>query len=82
VTFDLKDFPPSALARHGIVAVHPDAFLLDIATDHEAPFLACVKACRSRLLNPPQTPDQHLAQMVKVGLPLLAGKLTTLKAAL
>ncbi len=29
VTFNLQDFPASALAPHGLVAVHPDGFLLD-----------------------------------------------------
>lgn len=29
VTFNVKDFPEVALSPHGVVAVHPDAFLLD-----------------------------------------------------
>ena len=29
VTFNLQDFPASALTPHGLVAVHPDEFLLD-----------------------------------------------------
>jgi hypothetical protein len=34
--FNLKHFPPIALGSHSIVAVHPDAFLLDILKDNEA----------------------------------------------
>ena len=29
VTYNLKDFPPEAMSKHQLEAVHPDVFLLD-----------------------------------------------------
>lgn len=36
VTFNLKDFPNSDLEPHGVLAIHPDAFLLEVLGSHSA----------------------------------------------
>ncbi len=36
VTFNLKDFPKSDLEPHGVRAIHPDAFLLEVLRDYPA----------------------------------------------
>ena len=79
VTFNLKHFPANTLASYGITAVHPDTFLLDLSVDDELAVLSCVNACRKRLKNPPKTADEHLAQLTKVGLPMLAARLAANK---
>jgi predicted nucleic acid-binding protein len=63
VTYNLKDFPPEALAPYGIEAQHPDAFLshqFDLAPD-----LVCtiIRELRIGLRNPPRTVEQYLAML-------------------
>lgn len=49
LTFNLADFPPEALALHGIVSRHPDDFLCELhASDPEA-VVAHVDAARQNL---------------------------------
>jgi hypothetical protein len=36
LTFNLRDFPRGALAAHGIEARHPDGFLWELLSVHEA----------------------------------------------
>ncbi|ABD55605.1 RSP_2648 family PIN domain-containing protein [Jannaschia sp. CCS1] len=36
ITMNLKDFPRRELAGHGIAAIAPDAFLMDLWLEHEA----------------------------------------------
>jgi len=76
VTFNLKDFPAAVLAGHGIHAAHPDTFLLEVLSEDEAAFVTCVRKCRSRLLAPPKAADAYIAQLGRVGLPMLASRLT------
>lgn len=75
VTFNLRDFPNDALASHGIAAVHPDAFLIGLMDAQEGAFLACVKTTRTRMKNPPRTPEEHVARLARVGLTRLAARL-------
>lgn len=79
VTFNLKHFPAAALGAHGITPVHPDAFLLAALTEQQPEFLAAVKACRTRLINPPKTAGVYLAQIARAGAPLLAARLSPYK---
>ena len=46
VTANLRDFPPRAMAGHGVQAVAPDAFLLDL--HHKRSVAAEVEAVRAR----------------------------------
>jgi PIN domain len=74
VTSNLKDFPPVDLAPFKIVAVHPDPFFVDLM-GHDVPaFLMAIKTILKRMRNPPFTPDTYVAQLRKVGLPMLAAE--------
>jgi hypothetical protein len=69
VTFNLKDFPRSALEKYGIDAIHPDDFI-----NHQfglAGPLVVVSAqrCRARLRNPPRTAEEYLETLERQGLP-------------
>jgi predicted nucleic acid-binding protein len=75
VTFNLKDFPASALTPYGIEAQHPDDFiahLLDLA-----PGLVCgaVKRHRASLKNPQKTIVEYLDTLSKQSLPQTASTL-------
>lgn len=68
VTFNLKHYPESAIARYGIEAQHPDEFLgyqLDLASN-----LVCAAAKRHRanLKKPPKTVEEYLATLEAQGL--------------
>jgi predicted nucleic acid-binding protein len=68
VTFNLKDFPDTALAPYGIEVQHPDPFLrhqFDLKPD-----LVCavVHDLRSGLTRPPRNVDEYLAALEKHGL--------------
>lgn len=68
VTFNLKDFPETAVKPFGIEAWHPDDFLtfqLDLA-----PNIVCAAAKRHRasLKNPPMNVDKYLSTLEAQGL--------------
>ncbi len=68
VTFNLRDFPASALAPHGLEAQHPDAFLqtqLDRAPDLVQ---AAVRRHRASLRNPSRTVTEYLTTLKAQGL--------------
>lgn len=52
VTFNLKDFPATALASYNIEAQHPDEFLVSLFDAAPGPVCGAVK--RQRLRNPPR----------------------------
>ncbi|AFY92293.1 PIN domain-containing protein [Chamaesiphon minutus] len=68
VTFNLKDFPDVILARHGIVAQHPDVFVGNLIERYPQQVLQSVDTILSRLKNPPQTFDNHLETLANQGL--------------
>jgi predicted nucleic acid-binding protein len=75
VTFNLKDFPASALDRLGIEAVHPDDFVLNQLELRPFEALAAVKAMRARLVRPPQSAAELIATLERSGLPASAAYL-------
>ena len=68
VTFNLKDFPASILAKYGIVAQHPDLFVSDLLDRYPQQVLQAVETILSRLKNPPQIFDNHLETLANQGL--------------
>jgi predicted nucleic acid-binding protein len=75
VTFNLADFPASALAVHGIEGRHPDAFccgLLDTALDA---FLEAVRLQWLSLKDPPRDVPEFLGTLRTIGLPRTAERL-------
>jgi predicted nucleic acid-binding protein len=63
VTFNLRHFPEADCKPHGIKAVHPDAFLLELLAGGPAEAAAALEECAAGLANPPMTPGQVLSQM-------------------
>ncbi len=68
VTFNLRDFPASALAPYGIEAVHPDTFVADQVDLDEAAVCGAVKIVRARLKRPPMGVEEYLASLERQGL--------------
>lgn len=68
VTSNLKDFPASELAGHGIEAMHPDEFLMHLFDAAPGPVCAAVKRQREGLRNPPKTVEELLATLENQGL--------------
>jgi hypothetical protein len=75
VTFNRRHFPASALAPHGIEALHPDAFLSALLAAAPERFRAAVQAILDRLKNPPRTWAEHVAVLRDNALPRLAARL-------
>jgi len=69
VTFNLKDFPNTALQPHGIEAVSPDEFVFRLIQQEPAPVLLAIKNLRLGLSRPPKTVAEYLATLEKQGLP-------------
>ena len=78
VTFNLKDFPASILARYGIAARHPDVFVAETIERYPQQVLQAVETILDRLNNPPQTFNNHLETLVNQGLPISAAMLRDL----
>jgi predicted nucleic acid-binding protein len=68
ITFNIRDFPQVSLEPFGIMAIHPDEFILNEIDLHEAVVCEAVKIVRSRLKNPPKTVDEYLATLERQGL--------------
>jgi predicted nucleic acid-binding protein len=68
VTFNIKDFPPAALAPHGLVAQHPDAFLQSFIVMMPSEILAGVQACVTRLTHPKIGAADYLKVLRRLGL--------------
>jgi predicted nucleic acid-binding protein len=69
VTFNLKDFPDSAIGPYGIEAIHPDDFLYSQIGLSSAAVCSAAKACRERLKSPPKSVDEYLQILESQELP-------------
>ena len=78
ITFNLRDFPEQALAPYGILAQHPDDFILDLLDLDWQTVCNAAEKQRIRLKNPPKTPDEYLETLVELGLPLSATRMREL----
>jgi hypothetical protein len=72
VTFNLSDFPPEALARYGVRAVHPDDFVAELLEALPETFVAAVRAHRQALKSPPKSVEEYLETLRRCGLPQTA----------
>lgn len=68
VTFNLKDFPASALDAFGIEALHPDDFVMDMFDLNRALVLSAVTTQRSNLSKPPMSVDGYLEALLRQGM--------------
>lgn len=75
VTFNLKDFPESALEPYGITAQHPDEFIEHAFGINTAAVIAAVRDHRVSLTQPPKSVDELLDGYLKQGLATTVGLL-------
>ncbi|MBD2655499.1 MULTISPECIES: PIN domain-containing protein [Synechocystis] len=75
VTFNLKDFPPRALAPYDIEAQHPDEFIACVIDLKPITIAQAVETVRRRLRSPPMTKEEHLETLLCLGLPLTISRL-------
>jgi len=72
VMFNLTDFPPDRLAPHGLHAVHPDDFLLDIESIDPAAFADAVREDLDHYRAPPLDLPEYVAALLRAGVPRIA----------
>lgn len=68
VTANLRDFPPEVLSLHGLEALHPDAFILELFKASPQEVVGALHRLRCALKNPPMTPAMLVAAMSRQGL--------------
>lgn len=68
VTYNLRDFPASALQSYGIEAQHPDEFILRVIALNPLVVRDTVETHQQALKNPSKTPEQYLATLSNQGL--------------
>ena len=69
VTFNLDDFPKSALAPYGIEAMTPDDFVDDLIESDPKIVLEALDLHRVNLRNPPKTIDEFMESLQQHQLP-------------
>jgi predicted nucleic acid-binding protein len=65
LTFNIKDFPATTLKRYGIIAQHPDEFLMHLISMAPDTVCSAIKRLRANLKNPPISAWQYLAILKK-----------------
>jgi hypothetical protein len=68
VTFNLDDFPASALAPYSIEAVHPDDFIAGLFDEAPDVVIEVVRRQREGLKNPPRSAAELLGTLEQCGL--------------
>lgn len=79
ITYNLKDFPPIALDRYGIEAVHPDTFVEQQMDLHEGAVVSVAKSHRAALQHPQKSPDDYLETLSAQGLVVTADRLRSFR---
>lgn len=69
VTLNRRDFPSEELAGHGIVALHPDVFAMELLTRSPAVVLDVLATQAADLKHPPHTTLDVVAALERCGLP-------------
>lgn len=69
VTYNLSDFPAVALARYGVRAEHPDAFVMRLIGLDRAKVVQAVRDQRATLTRPPVPAEALLETLEKQRLP-------------
>jgi predicted nucleic acid-binding protein len=75
VTFNLKDFPESELAKYDIEAIDPDDFLLLQIGLSDSTVCSAAKTARAALKSPSLTVSEYLQNLSKCGLAQTAASL-------
>lgn len=82
VTYNLRDFPDSALAMWGIEAQHPDDFVTHLLDLDTSAVCSAVKQQRAALRNPVLSVDELLTVFQKQSLPQTVAELRKFAALL
>ena len=69
ITFNLKDFPDSALSKYGIVALHPDEFISNLLDLNASIVIEAARKQRGSLKNPPFTTAEFFDLLQRQQLP-------------
>ena len=77
VTFNLSDFPASALEPYSVEAIHPDDFISGLFDEVPEVVLEVVRRQREGLRNPPKSPAELLGTLEQCGLKETASRLRT-----
>jgi hypothetical protein len=72
VTFNLRDFPDTALRPYGIKAIHPDTFVEHLLDLNSEAVCEAVRRIRRRLANPPRTVEEMIGNYERHGLAVSA----------
>jgi hypothetical protein len=81
VTLNLRDFPAKVLKPHGIVAQHPDGFVVSLLEFAPSVVAGAGSDHRESLKNPPMTVAEYLAALEARGLMQTASALRDLMLA-
>ena len=68
VTFNLRDFPASELARHDVVAAHPDYFAVELLMRAPSLVLDVLREQAASLKSPPRSAMDVLGTLERCGL--------------
>ena len=68
VTFNLRDFPEDELGHHGIVAMHPDVFAMELLARNPASVLEVIASQAADLQNPRHSAADVVAALERCGL--------------
>ena len=68
ITTNLSHFPSARLEPYGIIAQHPDKFLLSLLYEDQKAFCAAIRTVRLRLTRPPYTLEEYLQNLSNGGL--------------
>ena len=72
VTFNVRDFPDAALHPYGIRAVHPDVFVEHLLDLNLEAVCEAIRRIRRRLVNPPCSAEEMIANYESHGLAVSA----------
>jgi len=79
VTANIRDFPSTVLAEHGIDAQHPDDFVSHLHDLAPAAVCTAVRSQRTSLRNPPCSVDALLETFLSLGLASTVARLEGMK---
>ena len=77
VTFNLRDFPDTVLRPYGIRAIHPDSFIEHLLHLNLEAVCEAIRRIRRRLVNPPCSAEEMIANYERHGLAVSASVLRT-----
>jgi hypothetical protein len=78
LTSNLRDFPPTVLAPHGLVRQAPDEFLAWLVEQHPAEVQAVIEEMRARKTRPPVSLAEMLQKLARQNLPQFVARLRAL----